>query len=149
MTPKISFLFGSICFVKSGLIVQLSPRSTDLNSLLPPMYSVCGSCGDNMNGVVQFHRKCSFAAGAGAILLGAFAVPTRGWIEAASPFPMSSRRIDPRCPSAYTMCQSLGSFAVYCPSPLPTLYQSCAEINGAPTALGPHQLELSCSPPHT
>src|SRR5206468_1710398 len=37
ITPKICWRFGSICLVKSGLIVQLFPRSTDLNSLLPPI----------------------------------------------------------------------------------------------------------------
>ena len=46
----------SMCFVRSALSIQRSPRFTDLNSRLPPIQIVLGLCGDISTGVFQLKR---------------------------------------------------------------------------------------------
>src|SRR5207253_7970583 len=55
-TPINVTVLRSICFVRSGLATQLSPRLYDLNSRLPPSHTMLGLCGDNIYGVFQLKR---------------------------------------------------------------------------------------------
>src|SRR5207247_1204598 len=52
----IAIVLRSICFVRSGLATQLSPRLYDLNRRLPPSHTMLGLCGDRMYGVFQLNR---------------------------------------------------------------------------------------------
>src|SRR5215813_3501337 len=100
--------------------------------------TVAGLCGEISMGVSQFHRYgFSPSGGSGRIVLRSLV--TR-----------STRFMRPSCDSEYITRLSEGSICATKPSPPPMTHQSSLAIPLEDlTALGPHQVLLSCRPAQT
>ena len=58
---------GDVFLDRSGLIVQVSPRSIDVKKRFPPACTTSGLCGERMKGVFQFQRISVPCAGMGTM----------------------------------------------------------------------------------
>src|SRR5262245_5633542 len=139
LTPINSRVSRSVFVVRSGLITFHEwPRSVDLKTWLAQTKIVAGLCGEINIGVSQFQRY-GFSPSGGS-----------GRIVFLSLVNRSTRFIRPSCDSEYMMRSSLGSIWATKPSPPPMIHQSSFAIPpDERTALGPHQVLLSCNPPQT
>src|SRR5262247_2148403 len=139
LTPINSSVSRSALVVRSGLIgFHECPRSVDFKTRLAQTKTVAGLCGEISMGVSQFHRYgFSPSGGSGRIVLRSLV--TR-----------STRFIRPSCDSEYMTRLSEGSISATKPSPPPMIHHSSLAMPDADlTALGPHQVLLSCNPPQT
>ena len=113
-TPINSSASRSTSFVRSGLIVQVSPRSRDVKNRLPPACRMRGLWGERRNGVFQFHRIAASNGGAGAMFVsvGSSSSGTRGVMGRETPSRRSTRRRRPFWDSTNTIAGSVGSTCV-------------------------------------
>src|SRR5262249_19594309 len=139
LTPINSSVSRSALVVRSGLIgFHECPRSVDFKTRLAQTKIVAGLCGEICIGVSQFHRYgFSPSGGSGRIVLRSLVM-------------RSTRFMRPPCAWEYITRLSEGSSCATKPSPPPIIHQSSLAIPLADlTALGPHQVLLSCKPPQT
>src|SRR5579883_2383848 len=96
----------TVCGSPAETLVQFAPPSVDLNSTLPPIYSVSGSVGDTAIGALQLKRYCSFEIGVSPMLV------ITGRMNFRVQLRVSMREAKPVCEAAYTIAGSDGAGTV-------------------------------------